>query len=134
DRHHLRRGIYPPGQRHFPRAQIVAVIACPRLIIRVPAAVLGTARQRKQRDRDEGDQGLGAHRAFSSGGGCVDYTYHQRSGLAPKPAARSSTEAWFSSPPSSQGRPLSCKPSGSPCEFSPAGSASAGSPARFTVT
>ena len=54
--------------------------------------------------------------------------------MASKPAASSSTPAARSTVASSNGRPISCRPSGSPSADSPAGTEMPGRPARLAGT
>ena len=55
-------------------------------------------------------------------------------GIGAVAAASSMTWAARNSVPSSNGLPMSCSPSGVPCDDSPPGTEMPGRPARFTVT
>src|SRR6476620_1648672 len=59
--------------------------------------------------------------------------HHHLAGVK-RPAACSITSPSENSVSSSNGRPISCRPSGRPCASLPAGTAMPGSPAMFTVT
>src|SRR5665213_2557845 len=59
---------------------------------------------------------------------------HQGSGSVERPADCSMTSPSENKVSSSNGRPITCKPSGSPSAESPAGATRPGRPAMFTVT
>src|SRR6185437_9350652 len=76
---------------------------------------------------------------FPGPGAALDERRHQRppparSGFAVKAAALSMTPATRSTVSSSKARPITCNPSGSPSDESPAGTEIPGRPARFTGT
>src|SRR5690606_10166220 len=73
-----------------------------------------------------------AGRAFDNHTHC--YPLHQSAGFAVKAAASSSTPETRNMVSSSNGRPITCRPSGSPSFDKPAGSERPGSPARLAGT
>src|SRR5690606_11611407 len=66
--------------------------------------------------------------------GVLSHAHHQRSGLATKPAASSRAPATWKTVASSRALPMTCRPSGRPSLFSPAGTEMPGRPARLVVT
>src|SRR5260221_14043756 len=61
------------------------------------------------------------------------HLHHHLTGVK-RPAACSTTSPSENSVSSSNGRPISCRPSGRPCASLPAGTANPRKPALFTVT
>src|SRR5690606_5502484 len=78
--------------------------------------------------------GKGKHQRDRQNNGQSPPDHHHFSGCAVKPARCSIARPALSTPCSSNGLPMICRPSGSPSELSPAGTLIAGRPARLAGT
>src|SRR5258707_12978317 len=90
-------------------------------------------RRPPQRGKRRIELGLGRGCCARETGFEIGHAHHHLGGVK-RPAACSITSPSENSVSSSNGRPISCRPSGNPCESFPAGTAMPGSPAMFTVT
>ena len=122
-RDRLRRG----ADRHAPRRHRVALVLHD-LVRLVPVALGGPPQggQRRLQAR--------RWRSVRESGAEIRHRTHHHFGGVNRPAACSTTSPSENSVSSSNGRPISCRPSGKPCASLPAGTAMPGRPAMFTVT